>query len=53
MADHKVRIKENEKRVKYLDIARDLKKSFLNMKVKLIPIVIGAIENRSQRLGKV
>ena len=34
-------IKENEKRDKYLDFARELKKLW-NMKAMVIPIVIGA-----------
>ena len=44
-ADHKVNIKENEKRDKYLDLARELKKENLwNMKVTMIRVVIGALE---------
>ena len=42
LADHRVKLKEWEKRVKYLDLARELKKLW-NMKVMIIPIVIGAL----------
>ena len=40
--DHRVKLKESEKRDKYLDLARELKKLW-NMKVTVIPIVIGAL----------
>ena len=40
-ADHRVKLKENEKKGKYLDLARKLKKLW-NMKVTNTPIVIGA-----------
>ena len=40
-ADHRIKLKEYEKKVKYLDLARELKKLW-NMKVTIIPIVIGA-----------
>ena len=40
-ADHRIKLKECEKRDKYLDLARELKK-LRNMKVTIIPIVIGA-----------
>ena len=39
-ADHRVKLKEGEKRDNYLDLARELKKLW-NMKVTIIPIVIG------------
>ena len=39
--EHKVKSKENENRDKYLDLARELKKLW-NMKVKMIPSVVGA-----------
>ena len=42
-ADYGVKIKENEKRDKYLDLARELKKLW-NMKMMVIPIKIGALE---------
>ena len=40
-ADHRIKLKECEKRDKYLDLARELKKLW-NMQVTSIPIVIGA-----------
>ena len=40
-ADHRIKLKESEKRDKYLDLARELKKLW-NMKVTIIPVVIGA-----------
>ena len=41
LADHRIKLKEKEKKDKYLDLARELKKLW-NMKVTIIPIVIGA-----------
>ena len=40
-ADHRINLKESEKKDKYLDLARELKKLW-NMMVTIIPIVIGA-----------
>ena len=40
-ADHRINLKECEKKDKYLDLARELKKLW-NMKVTIMPIVIGA-----------
>ena len=40
-ADHKINLKECEKKDKYLDPARELKKLW-NMNVTIVPIVIGA-----------
>ena len=40
-ADHRIKLKECEKRDKYLDLARELKKLW-NVQVTIIPIVIGA-----------
>ena len=40
-ADHRIKPKQCEKRDKYLDLARELKKLW-NMKVTIIPTVIGA-----------
>ena len=37
-----INLKESEKKDKYLDLARDLKKLW-NMKVTIVPIVIGAL----------
>ena len=39
--DHRIKLKECEKKDKYLDLARELKKLW-NMLVTIIPIVIGA-----------
>ena len=39
-ADHRIKLKECEKKGKYLDLARELKKLW-NMQVTIIPIVIG------------
>ena len=41
-ADHRINLKEGEKKDKYLDPARELKKLW-NMKVTIVPIVIGAL----------
>ena len=40
-ADRKLKIKEHEKKNRYLDLARELRK-LRNMKVTVIPVVIGA-----------
>ena len=42
-ADHGVKLKESEKRDKYPDLARELKKLW-NMKVTVMPIIIGALD---------
>ena len=42
LADHRVKLKEVEKRDKYLDLAREFKKQW-NMRVTVIPIVVGAL----------
>ena len=42
LVDHCVKMKERERREKYLDIAREMKRLW-NMKVTIIPIVIGAL----------
>ena len=42
-ADYRIKLKECEKKDKYLDFARELKKNNVwNMKVTIMPIVIGA-----------
>ena len=41
-ADHRVKLKEYKKRDKYLDLTSEVKKLW-NMKVTIIPIVIGAL----------
>ena len=40
--DHRINLKENEKKDKYLDLAIELKKLW-NMKVTIVPIVIGVL----------
>ena len=41
-ADHRVKLKESEKRDKYQDLSRELKK-LRNMKVTMISVVIGVL----------
>ena len=50
-ADHRIKPEECEKKDKYLDLARELKKLW-NMKVKIIPIVIGAFGRVTKGLLK-
>ena len=50
-ADHRIKLKECEKRKKYLDLARELKKLW-NMKVTIIPIVIGSFGTVTKELLK-
>ena len=40
--NHRIKLKEIEKKDMYLDLAIELKKNLWNMKVTIIPIVIGA-----------
>ena len=40
--NHREKIKENKKRDKYLDLARELKKLW-NLKVTVIPIITGEL----------
>ena len=40
-ADHRIKLKECEKKDKYLDLYRELKKLW-NMKVTIVPIMTGA-----------
>ena len=42
-ADHRIKLKEWEKKDKYLDLASELKKPW-NMKATVMPIMIGAFE---------
>ena len=51
MADHRIKLNESEKKDKYLDLARELKKLW-NMKVTIIPIVIGAFGTVTKGLLK-
>ena len=48
---HRVKLKEYEKRDKYLDLARELK-NLWNMKMTILPIVIGALGTVNTRLGQ-
>ena len=48
-AEHKVKLKESEKRDENQDLARELKKIW-NMKVTVIPIVIGAFGTVTKEL---
>ncbi len=50
-ADHRINLKECEKKDKYLDLARELKKLW-NMKVTIVPIVIGALVTITKGLLK-
>ena len=50
-ADHRIKLKECEKRDKYLDLARELKKLW-NRKVTIIPIVIGTFGTVTKGLLK-
>ena len=49
--DHRINLKESEKKDKYLDLARELKKLW-NMKVTIVPIVIGAFGTITKELLK-
>ena len=50
-ADHRIKLKESEKKDKYLDLARELRKLW-NMKVTIIPIVIAAFGTVTKGLLK-
>ena len=50
-ADHRINLKECEKKDKYFDLARELKKLW-NMKVTIVPIVIGAFGTITEGLLK-
>ena len=50
-ADHRIKLKEREKKDKYLDPARELKKLWI-MKVAIISIVIGAFGTVTKGLLK-
>ena len=49
--DHRIKLKECEKKDKYLDLAGELKKLW-NMQVKIIPILIGAFGTVTKGLLK-
>ena len=50
-ADHRIKLKECEKKNKYVDLARELKKLW-NMKVTIVPIVISAFGTITKGLLK-
>ena len=50
-ADHRINLKESEKKDKYLDLARELKK-LRNIKVTIVPIVTGALGTITKGLLK-
>ena len=49
--DHRIKLKECKKKDKYLDLASELKKLW-NMKVTIIPIVVGAFGTITKGLLK-
>ena len=51
LADHRIKLKECEKKDKYLDLAREQKKLW-NMQVTIIPIVIGVFGTVTKGLLK-
>ena len=50
-SDHRIKLKEFEKKDKYLDFARELKKPW-NMKITIVPILIGAFDTITNGLLK-
>ena len=50
-ANHRIKLKESEKKDKYLDLARELKKLW-NMKVTIIQVMIGAFGTLTKGLLK-
>ena len=50
--DHRIKLKGYEKKDKYVDLARKLKKNLWNMKVTIIPTVIGAFATVTKGLLK-
>ena len=51
-ADYRINLKESEKKDKYLDLAREFNKKLWNMKVTIMPIVIGALGTVTKGLLK-
>ena len=51
LVDHRIKLKECEKKDKYLDLDRELKKLW-NMKVTIIPIVFGGFGTVTKGLSK-
>ena len=50
-ADNRINLKKSEKKDKYLDLAREMKKLW-NIKVTIVPIVIGALGTITKGLLK-
>ena len=50
-ADHRIKLKEQEKKNKFLNLTKELKKLW-NIKVTIIPIVIGAFSTVTKELFK-
>ena len=50
-ADHRIKLKKSEKKDKYLGFSRELKKLW-NMKMTIMPILIGALDTSYQRIVK-
>ena len=50
-ADHRLKLKENEKKDMYFESARELKKLW-NIKVTMVPIIIGALGTVTKGLIK-
>ena len=50
-ADHRINLKESEKKDRYLELAREIK-NLWNMKVTIVPIVIGALGTVTKGLLK-
>ena len=50
-ANHRINLKESEKKDKYLNLARELK-NLWNMNVMIVPIVIGALGTITKELLK-
>ena len=51
LADHRINLKECAKKDKYLNLARELKKLW-NMKITIMPVVIGALGTITKGLLK-
>ena len=51
-ADHRVKLKEKEKKDKYINLAGELKKETWNMKVTFLPVIIDALGTVTERLLK-
>ena len=52
LVDHRIKLKESEKKYKYLNLDRKLKKKLWNTKVIIIPIVIGTFGTVTKGLLK-